>query len=96
MLPNADTYDANDLGLVLLTGLPITLIAFTNSKLPGKASRCRGPRRYPRRNPSRRCERDAPGYVKTGQGERAESKEESAHGGRQNRPRRGNESFSPR
>jgi hypothetical protein len=36
-LANADTYDANDLGLVLLTGLPITLLAFANSKLPGKA-----------------------------------------------------------
>jgi hypothetical protein len=35
-LANADTYDANDLGLVLVTGLPITLLAFSTSKLKGK------------------------------------------------------------
>jgi O-Antigen ligase len=35
-LANADTYDANDLGLVLVTGLPITLLAFSTSRLPGK------------------------------------------------------------
>src|SRR5579862_2145755 len=36
-LANADTYDANDLGLVLIVGLAMTLLAFSTSKLPGKA-----------------------------------------------------------
>jgi putative inorganic carbon (HCO3(-)) transporter len=35
-LANADTYDANDLGLVLIVGLAMTLLAFSTSKLPGK------------------------------------------------------------
>ncbi len=35
-LANADTYDANDLGLVLCVGLALTLLAFTTSRLAGK------------------------------------------------------------
>jgi O-antigen ligase len=35
-LANADTYDANDLGLVLCVGLGITLLAFTTAKIKGK------------------------------------------------------------
>jgi O-antigen ligase len=35
-LANADTYDANDLGLVLCVGLAFTLLAFTTSKIKGK------------------------------------------------------------
>ncbi|HSY83882.1 MAG TPA: O-antigen ligase family protein [Gemmatimonadaceae bacterium] len=35
-LANADTYDANDLGLVLIVGLVITLLAFTTSGIKGK------------------------------------------------------------
>lgn len=36
-LANADTYDANDLGLVLCVGIAFTLLAFTTSKIKGKA-----------------------------------------------------------
>jgi hypothetical protein len=35
-LANADTYDANDLGLVLIVGLAMTLLAFTTSGIKGK------------------------------------------------------------
>jgi len=35
-LANADTYDANDLGLVLVVGLAFTLLALQNSKAKGK------------------------------------------------------------
>lgn len=35
-LANADTYDANDLGLVLCVGLAFTLLAFTTSGIKGK------------------------------------------------------------
>jgi putative inorganic carbon (hco3(-)) transporter len=35
-LANLDTYDANDLGLVLIVGLALTLLTFQTSKLVGK------------------------------------------------------------
>jgi O-antigen ligase len=35
-LANLDTYDANDLGLVLILGLALTLLTFQTSKLTGK------------------------------------------------------------
>jgi putative inorganic carbon (hco3(-)) transporter len=35
-LSNLDTYDANDLGLVLIVGLALTLLTFQTSKLMGK------------------------------------------------------------
>lgn len=36
-LANLDTYDANDVGLVMLVGLALTLLAFQTSRLVGKA-----------------------------------------------------------
>jgi O-antigen ligase len=37
-LANMDTYDANDAGLVMLVGLPLTLLAFQTAKPLGKAA----------------------------------------------------------